>query len=139
METLKLELGGGYNPRSGYIVLDRIQGDYIIDFETDNIPFGDETVDEIFTQHMLEHIWNLTRLLNECHRVLKKGGIMEIIVPHKDNPRAYVLSHCRYFTEETFLTLERKEFEEYYGIKTWKVIEVVKNERPDIYAKLQKV
>jgi predicted SAM-dependent methyltransferase len=110
VETLKLELGGGYNPRSGYIVLDRIQGDYIIDFETDNIPFGDETVDEIFTQHMLEHIWNLTRLLNECHRVLKKGGIIEIIVPHKDNPRAYVLSHCRYFTEETFLTLELKEF-----------------------------
>lgn len=136
METRKLELGGGYNRRKGYICLDKVEGDILMDFENDPIPFEDSSVDEIFTQHMLEHIWNLPELLNECHRVIKHDGVMEIIVPHKDNPRAYVLSHCRYFTEETFLTLEREEFEKYYGIKRWKIIECRKNERPDIYVKL---
>lgn len=50
------------------------------------IPIRTESVKYIFTSHFLEHITEETakNLLNECFRVLKKGGLIRIIVPDFD-------------------------------------------------------
>ena len=47
------------------------------------LPFEDNSVDAIFSSCMLEH-FTLEQALahcKECHRVLKKGGIIRIVVP----------------------------------------------------------
>ena len=49
-------------------------------------PFGDETVEAVFSSHVLE---NLTiRAARSCissaHRVLKRGGVLRIVVPDLD-------------------------------------------------------
>ena len=57
--------------------------------------FADESVDEIYASHVLEHLGyaeKLPRALAEFHRVLKKGGDAKISVPDFD-----VL--CRLFLE----------------------------------------
>jgi SAM-dependent methyltransferase len=47
------------------------------------IPFEDGTFDVVYHSHVLEHIpRNATaRFLQECHRVLKQGGIIRLVVP----------------------------------------------------------
>ena len=47
------------------------------------LPYDDCTVDYIYTSHFLEHLTKeeATRVLKECYRVLKKCGIIRIVVP----------------------------------------------------------
>jgi len=53
------------------------------DIRNDMIPFADESVDVIYCRHVIEHIENIyiKKMLDECFRVLKKGGIMRILCP----------------------------------------------------------
>ena len=47
------------------------------------LPFSDNSVQVIFTSHMLEHITyeDARFVIRECHRCLYKGGVMRVIVP----------------------------------------------------------
>jgi predicted SAM-dependent methyltransferase len=48
-----------------------------------SIPLKDETADFVYSSHFLEHLFktDAERLLKDCHRVLKPGGIVRICVP----------------------------------------------------------
>lgn len=62
--------------------LDIIEGptvDYVGSAE--HIPLNDESVDFIITQEAFEHIKNPIKAINECFRVLKKGGLIYFQVP----------------------------------------------------------
>lgn len=50
---------------------------------TKTFPFNEASFDYIFSEHMIEHIpySDGLRMLNECHRVLKKGGKIRISTP----------------------------------------------------------
>lgn len=48
------------------------------------IPFDDNTFDMIFAIHILEHVENDTKALNELYRVLKPGGTILLQTPHSD-------------------------------------------------------
>jgi predicted SAM-dependent methyltransferase len=50
---------------------------------TRNFPWQDESVDVVYSSHMLEHFSREhgRLFLAECHRVLKIGGIIRIVVP----------------------------------------------------------
>ncbi|MEW6125925.1 MAG: methyltransferase domain-containing protein [Acidobacteriota bacterium] len=47
------------------------------------LPFGDNSIDYVYTSHFLEHNTRQAarKLLCEVHRVLKPGGIARIVVP----------------------------------------------------------
>ncbi len=47
------------------------------------LPFADGTFSAVFSSHTLEHLYlsDTTRLLRECHRVLKPGGAARMVVP----------------------------------------------------------
>jgi SAM-dependent methyltransferase len=56
------------------------------DYEADlryPLRIDSDAVDGIFTEHTLEHLGfpDGLRLLRECHRVLKPGGVLRIVVP----------------------------------------------------------
>ena len=53
---------------------------------TRQIPESDESVDVIYTSHMIEHLTRgeLDRFLNEAKRVLKPGAILRAVVPDLD-------------------------------------------------------
>jgi len=47
------------------------------------LPFQSESVDYMFSNHMLEHVTQQQgyRFLQECHRILKTGGVLRVGVP----------------------------------------------------------
>lgn len=65
----------------------RLCGEYIVpDIEAfaDALPFEDGELDYVIHSHVLEHLPNPIRALIEWHRVLRDGGILFMIVPHRD-------------------------------------------------------
>jgi predicted SAM-dependent methyltransferase len=59
----------------------------------EGIPFDDETFDVVYHSHVLEHFTPADgkAFLEECRRVLKKGGILRIAVPDLEQiGRAYL-------------------------------------------------
>ncbi len=81
----KLEIGPGNGRISGFETLDVVSNKYV-DYRIDamsRLPFPDETFCIVYASHILEHIpWYLTEsTLREWHRIVKKGGILEVWVP----------------------------------------------------------
>jgi len=136
--TKKIELGSGKNPRDGYDGIDEQDfGQKYVGNAKDVLVsvFADDgiEVDEIYASHFFEHLYpdKVVKLLVLIERVLKKGGKLWIVVPHKDHERANVLWHRTYFTEFTF--------EDYFDNAKWKITELVTNERKDIHFKAIKL
>lgn len=50
----------------------------------DDLPFKDDTLDYVLTSHVIEHFFDPVKALREWHRVVKPGGYIFIIAPHKD-------------------------------------------------------
>jgi len=83
---LKLDLGSGDQKRPGFIGIDlNPKADLQWDLRW-GLPFGDNSVDEIRSDHFFEHLelTKVVELLKECYRVLKKGGKLDFSVPHID-------------------------------------------------------
>lgn len=83
-DGLKIELGGGTKPcGNGYLNLDKIAGptvDHCCDFETDNLPFPDDSVAAVYSSHCFEH-FEYGRVLREIVRVCRVGATVTIRVP----------------------------------------------------------
>lgn len=47
------------------------------------LPFDSAVFDAIYASHLLEHLYydEATQLLNECHRVMRPGGLIRLVVP----------------------------------------------------------
>jgi ubiquinone/menaquinone biosynthesis C-methylase UbiE len=106
-ERIAIELGCGPSKKKGYLGVDKlaIPGvDFIADLESGLGFLPDNSVDEIYTSNFLEHIDNFELFMKECHRVIKPGGEIRIIVPHFSNPWFYSdYTHRRFFGLYTFL------------------------------------
>jgi len=81
--SIKLNLGGGKTwHEEGWVNLDRGLDGYDL---SDRLltPFGNGSVDLIFTAHCLEHLTfeNAALLLVDCHRVLVPGGVFRLVLP----------------------------------------------------------
>ena len=58
----------------------KVDADLIHDLNS-GIPFPENTIEEIYASHFMEHVSNIYFMLDECYRVLKNNGLLEIIVP----------------------------------------------------------
>jgi SAM-dependent methyltransferase len=122
MESLKIDLGGGRNPKVGYKCVDAVsEAEYRCNFENEPLPFNDESVDEIYSNHTFEHIENIIFLMNECWRVMKWDAKMVIVVPHSDCVVAWQdPTHKRFFNTQTMKYFCGEYLNKYklnYGIK----------------------
>lgn len=50
----------------------------------DDLPFKDSTLDYVMSSHVIEHFFDPIKTLKEWKRVIKKGGYIFIIAPHKE-------------------------------------------------------
>jgi len=55
--------------------------DILFDLEDSPLPFKDETFDYVFANHVFEHLHNWWQCFEECSRVLKPGGKLDVYVP----------------------------------------------------------
>ena len=54
---------------------------YECNLEMEQLPFGDNTFDIVFSKSVLEHVVNANNFLSESLRVLKRGGIAILMTP----------------------------------------------------------
>ena len=108
-EALKIDLGCGRKLYGkGWTGIDKSKysaAKYKIDFTKTSLPFPDETVDEIRSEHTFEHIngVDLIFLMNECWRVMKWGTRLWIYVPEVWCDLAWQdPTHKNYFVESSF-------------------------------------
>ena len=118
----KLNLGCAFNRIDGFINIDKSKDSYadkIIDLDKPRClkSFKDNSIKEIVAVHILEHINNIIPLMNECYRVLKKGGIMIIGVPQGIGTWADP-THVRAFSNISFRYYCDYPFSKIYGITT---------------------
>ena len=107
-----LDVGCGRNKRPGAIGLDsnpRTAADVLADIDSAGLPFFDCTFREVALIHVVEHVQNVVRTMDEAHRVLVPGGRLLIETPHYSDASSFAdpthrwhLSSFsfRYFTEQ---------------------------------------
>lgn len=109
----------------------------------DNIPLEDNSVDFVFSSHVLEHFYDPVSALNEWLRLVKPNKYVVMIIPHKertfdserecttieefeqrhrdyDKNTRYEDAHHSVWVTETFL-----EFAKHFNFKVVKVFDVV--------------
>lgn len=98
---IRLEIGGGKRRVPGFYNLDLVPlpgVDVVADLNEPLSEFPDNSVAEVYSRHVLEHVERLMELLAELHRILTPDGRLEIIVPHFSNPYGYSdPTHVRFF------------------------------------------
>jgi predicted SAM-dependent methyltransferase len=111
LDSIRLELGSGpKRGNGGWTTVDISGADINWDLRK-GIPLDNDSVDVIYTSHMLEHIpfSELEPFIIECKRVLKVGGSLSVCVP---NAGYYINAYCEqkvFRNPETFYQEARCE------------------------------
>ena len=104
-----LNLGAGNKPIKGALPLDLPEWDA----DHDHIPYNRNSISTVYAYHILEHVERPIDLLYDIQRVLKPGGIVNIVVPYYSAQiQASDLDHKSVFTEKTWRVLFDNQ---YYG------------------------
>jgi SAM-dependent methyltransferase len=80
-----LDVGCGIRKQPGAIGLDRnpaSRADVIADLDRFPYPFADCSFDRITAIHVIEHLSDVIRAMEEFHRLLCDGGTLRIETPH---------------------------------------------------------
>lgn len=74
------------------------------------LPFDSESQDYVYSSHCLEHISDWSKAISEWHRVVKIGGHIVTVVPHKflyekkeNMPSRWNQDHKRFYTPASLL------------------------------------
>ena len=103
---LKIDLGCGSAKRAGFVGLDSVAApgvDHVLDLTRDRFPFDDNTVDNVFSAHFLEHIGAPNHVFQEIARVCRDGARIEFWTPYAFSNDAFVYGHVTFLTEEPWL------------------------------------
>lgn len=104
MKTIRLDIGCGSpdQKKERYTGID-VNPDYkpdILHNCDEGIPFKSDSVYAIWMDNSLEHFVNPSFVLKECHRVLKKEGVLEIKLP---NLQYFPVLFAMFFGDVQFL------------------------------------
>ena len=93
---LLVNIGSGKMGKEGWINVDLFpaRGVNCVYDSRKSLPFANESVKAIFTEHFFEHIdytEEVPLFLRECWRVLEPGGVIRIIVPDSEK---YIRAYC---------------------------------------------
>lgn len=80
---IRLDMGGGDYPREGFLSVDPFTDTADIHADMGDVPMDDNTVDEIWSCHSLEHVskFRVVPILQEWKRLIKPGSLITIEVP----------------------------------------------------------
>lgn len=108
-----LDLGCGYVKPDGFIGVDDLSGaeaqvvddergpDVFLDLNSDPLPFGVDSCDEVRSSHFLEHS-DLDHIFEQVFRVLRPGGTFLFVVPYANSAQGMFPGHHIFLTEQFF-------------------------------------
>jgi ubiquinone/menaquinone biosynthesis C-methylase UbiE len=79
----------------------------LIPCSAEQLPFEDSSMDMVFSSHVLEHIPNQKKALEEIYRVLKPGGLHVCIVPVRFEKLYAFISFYSYLTKATLIRVKK--------------------------------
>jgi len=97
----RVSIGSGPNRYEGWLTADAFkpQADIYMNVKA-RWPFPDNSIDVLYSEHMLEHIHidSVPHVLAEAQRVLKPGGLFRVTVPDLEiHARNYVAGNSDFF------------------------------------------
>ena len=106
---MKLNIGCGNKKIEGYHGVDKFKcdaADYICDIENEKLPFEDNTISAIILDNVIEHFYDIPKVVNELVRVSQKGTNIKIITPHFSSLSSWIdpthIHHLSYFSFDHF-------------------------------------
>jgi len=122
---MKLHLGCGYDKKEGYVncdISEEVNPDKIVDINK-TLPFEDNSVEEIFMNHVLEHTPKPLEVMKEFYRVCKNDAKIKIQVPYFSSESAFsMMDHYSFFTWTTFDMLDKNHPNHWQGVGNFKTI-----------------
>jgi SAM-dependent methyltransferase len=122
----KLNLGCGQYAKQGYVNLDivNLQGvDIVHNLNNYPYPFNDNEFDEIFCHHVLEHLDDIVKPLEEIWRITRNGARIIIEVPIFPGIGAVVdPTHKSFYTFGTFDYFTGDKLFQHYTKAEFKII-----------------
>jgi hypothetical protein len=116
---MKLEIGGGTRDKArgdGWVNIDRCEGaDIRHDLNVLPWPLDDESVDEVYSSHCLEHVNGPFDFFDEICRICRVDTEVEIRVPSPGSHLEFVWDHKHCFSPISALNMER-----YFPRDYWK-------------------
>jgi predicted SAM-dependent methyltransferase len=127
-----IEIGGGTLVQPGWTNMDPRHGDgpWQRLAQDGSWPAADGTVDAIRASHVMEHIpagQPRIDVMNEAHRVLKPGGVFEVIVPFMTGTWHAIAdpTHVSFWVPESFHYFDGLfAANADYGIRLWTTLEL---------------
>jgi hypothetical protein len=95
---MKINVGCGRNVIPGWLNIDRIAHPDVLSFDLNDcpsndrgiaLPLPDDSADEFLLSHVIEHIPNALPLMQELHRVARRGALATIRVPFGSSDDAW--------------------------------------------------
>jgi SAM-dependent methyltransferase len=108
MDNLKIDLGCGLRKKEGTLGIDfqAYPGvDYVLNIQTDPLPFPNKSVKYVHSSHFLEHIENPISIFQEISRVCADGAQLEFWTPYGWSNPAFIFDHKLFYNEDHYLHL----------------------------------
>jgi SAM-dependent methyltransferase len=124
---MKLNLGCGRDIRLGYINLDMLplEGvDVVHDLNVPPLPFKEDLFDEINCQNIIEHLDNFLPFMEDVWRILRHGGLINILTAHCSGPQAFSdPTHRSFFSYNSFRYFTRDYTFNFYSKVRFEIVE----------------
>ena len=110
----KINFGCGEDIRNGWVNIDKFKGkgvDLVFDAEKESLlnHFEENSIEEVFTAHTLEHLFNADDVFLDFLKIIKPDGILEIKVPHYMRAKNHLILHKRTFSLNSFTGFYKKK------------------------------
>lgn len=80
---MKIDFGCGHRTKRGFIGVDCDPNSPAdVHYAGRVLPFKDNSVDEVWSNHVLEHVENIWETMSELHRICRDGAKIELCLPH---------------------------------------------------------
>lgn len=111
-DPIALDLGCGERPQYPQNIGVDVRATAAVQVRADlshGVPFATASVDRVFAVHVLEHLVDFLPLVDECHRVLRPGGILHVMAPWWRHVNAVAdPTHVRLVDVQTFKGICRR-------------------------------
>ncbi len=101
-----LDLGCGNAKEEGAVGIDYHSSpgvDVVHDLDVYPWPLESDSFDMVVCKHIIEHLSNVIKAMEEIHRILKRGGVVKIYTPHISNIMSFKdPTHKWHFTLGSF-------------------------------------
>ena len=124
---MNINLGCGERTTPGWTNVDRVKlpgVDVVHDLDRYPYPFDTSSADGVVMSHVLEHLTDVVRVMEEIHRILRPGGTLELLVPHYQHANAYAdPTHKHFFTEDSMRYFTGESGYDFYTHVRFRVLE----------------